>query len=123
MFPGFLFDWLQVAVVAATVAAVWFIVQYTLTSPWWHDQVGRTVVAMDAATLILLVPNVIRFFWRSALSSLEIGWTDVTAITLTFFIVVIRCTLWWRIERPHSPVTQARRYAEIRRARRADKDM
>lgn len=125
MFPGFLIAALQWSVVATSVAAVWFIIQYTLTSPWWHDQLGRTVVAMDTATLVLMVPNVIRFFWRGVISSLALGYTDVIAILMTFTIIVVRCVVWFRIEKPHAPRTQLRKYLAIRRAQqqRADKEL
>lgn len=112
--PGYLLDLLEAGVVTATAGVVVFIVQWTLTSPWWHDQVGRTVVAKDFALLVLLVPNCIRTFWHSALSPLFIGWMDAGALVAVAVIMVWRCLVWYRIEKPSSPVAMWRRYQSIR---------
>lgn len=115
MIPWYLRDIIQTGVVTSTVAVLLWSLQYTLTAPWWRDPVGRTIIAKDAALLVLLVPNCLSIFWRHYLPPLVIPWTDAASLILVTAAMLWRAVVWFRIAKPriswpahqhHDDVTQ-----------------
>jgi hypothetical protein len=99
-YPAYIIDLLKAGVTGAALAIVLFLVQYTVSAPWWMDPVGRTVVAKDAALLVLLGPNCLSIFWPSLVSPMVIAWADISALFLVTTLMAWRCVVWYRIQRP-----------------------
>lgn len=99
-YPAYILDLLKAGVVSAAAAIVLFIVQYTVSAPWWLDPVGRTVVAKDAALLVLVGPNCLSIFWPSLVSPMIIAWADISSLFLVAGLLAWRCIVWYRIQRP-----------------------
>jgi hypothetical protein len=99
-YPAYILDLLKAGVVSAAAAIVLFIVQYTVSAPWWLDPVGRTVVAKDAALLVLVGPNCLSILWPSLVSPMFIAWADISSLFLVAGLLAWRCIVWYRIQRP-----------------------
>lgn len=98
--PVWLSDTGDVVVWAATISVVLFVVQYTLSSPWWRDPVGRTVVAKDCALLCLLIPAVLVMVWPGLLDPVAGEIVGVTSLALVAAAMLWRSVVWWRIRPP-----------------------
>lgn len=90
-------DWV---VVAATVSILWWVVQYTFTSPWWEDSVGRTFVFKDIFLLIILVLSCFSILWPNLLTVQEEVCIDLAVFGGITAVVAWRCVVFWRIHRP-----------------------
>jgi hypothetical protein len=87
-------------VYAATALTLLFVIQYTLSSPWWRDQVGRTVVMKDVCLLALLVPSSVLMVWPHALTPLQAEWIGVSSIGGVAIAMAWRMAVWYRIRKP-----------------------
>jgi len=95
-----LFDTDRWLVVVCTIVMAWWVIQYTLSSPWWKDGVGRSFVYKDLFILLILIPSCLRFIWPYLLTvteSLVIQCVTFGGIAL---VVGTRCVTFWRIQRP-----------------------
>lgn len=83
-------------VLAAFCASVLFVVGYSLIAPWWRYAVGRTVVSLDAAIALTLLPAVLRRWFHVPVTGVFFEWYDSTSL-----LVVAGITLWrlWTIYR------------------------
>lgn len=90
-------EWL---VGAATLSILFWIVQYTFTSPWWRDPVGRTFVYKDFFLLILLVLACLAAIWPNLLTIQEELIIELIVFGGIFVVVTWRCVVFWRIHRP-----------------------
>lgn len=98
--PVMLQDVENFCVFAAAFSVLLFTAQWTFSSPWWRDPVGRTVVAKDVALLVLLVPACCILVDPHLVTPLQ--WAVIgTASTGGIFVVMAwRCVVWWRIRKP-----------------------
>lgn len=109
-------DAYQVVLVAATAAVIWWTVQYTLSSPWWRDEVGRTFVLKDIALLGLLVPSCLLVPFPQLLTPFEAVTIGVCVLGGIFIIMAWRSVTWWKIQRPR-PVRMIRSLRKPRTGR------
>lgn len=100
MVPVALTDAVDGSVFAATVTVLVFTVQYTLSSPWWNDPIGRTVVFKDLALLILLIPASLSLIWPSWLSPISGAVLSVVSTALITIAMAWRSVVWFRIRKP-----------------------
>lgn len=94
---------------AATASVVWFVLQYTLSAPWWRDPVGRTVIAKDLALLCLLIPACILLAWPSIFTQTDDEVIDLVSLGLVTVTMAWRSVVWWRIRPPRLPWKPIRR--------------
>jgi hypothetical protein len=85
---------------ASTVLVLIFVVQYTLSAPWWRDPVGRTVVAKDICLLFLLIPACILLVWPHAFTPMEVAVIDLISLGGVAVVMVWRCVVWFKINPP-----------------------
>lgn len=88
---------------AATILLLWWILQYTLSAPWWKDDVGRTIVAKDACLLGLLVPSCMEQIWPALIDPFEALTIEVCVCAGICVTMAWRIEVWWRIKRPSLP--------------------
>lgn len=100
--PVWAMDMLDALLWAAMVSVLVYVVQYTLSSPWWRDPVGRTVVAKDLVILMLLLLTCIGLIWPTWLTPGEA--TVLTAVILVGVSVTMvwRSVVWYRIKPPRT---------------------
>lgn len=85
---------------AATVAILLWIVQYTLSAPWWRDQVGWTIVLKDVFLLAILVPSCIAILWPSVVSVKDLAYIEAVMLPAITLAMIIRMAIWFRIRKP-----------------------
>lgn len=96
--------WTQVAgeveLLATFFSALVFIAAYSLLAPWWRYSIGRTIVALDAAVALTLLPQTLHMLFGVHVLS-DIRWAWFTLVTFGAVPVVILWRLWifWRIQR------------------------
>lgn len=94
--------WLDVSArvvsVATLVLSLVFIVQYTVYSPWWRDQVGRTIV-IEAAGIFLAVlfPTVEEFVTPTRTEQEVISWVSIGTVACIAVTLLWRIIVWHRI--------------------------
>lgn len=52
---------IEAAVFFSFACSVVFVAGYTWLAPWWRNEVGRAMVSMDAALMVLLLPSVLHY--------------------------------------------------------------
>lgn len=85
---------------AATVAVLWWVAQYTLSSPWWKDNIGRSFVYKDMLLLLILVPSCLIWIWPHMLTRTEGLALEGVVFGGIALVVGSRCVSFWRIQRP-----------------------
>lgn len=85
---------------ASTVTVLGWVVQYTLSSPWWTDKIGRSFVYKDLFLLLLLIPSCLLQLWPHLLTVTEAFWIEVGVFSGITVVVARRCVTWWRIQPP-----------------------
>jgi hypothetical protein len=87
-------------VVAAIVVLVVFVGQYTVYSPWWKDQIGRTLVALDIALLLALASTAasVLFGFRRSTSHYA-AFVSGIELWLIAGVIMWRIVVWYRIYR------------------------
>lgn len=98
--PPWLLSSLGWATIAFTASILVFVVQYTLTSPWWYDPVGSTIVLKDLLLLAILVPSSVAFLWPDLIDRLLMAEIDLAVLAAATLVMVSRCVVWWHIKRP-----------------------
>ncbi len=97
-------SWMLTAVsdvtLAATASFLLFVVQYTLTSPWWRDRVGTTIVVKDIVLLGILVPACVLVFRQHAISPFAYAWIDIFVLGGATLVMCWRCVVWWLEKKP-----------------------
>lgn len=83
-----------------TISVILFVIQYTLSAPWYTDPLGRTIIIKDIARLFLLVPSCIMLAWRSALTPLESQTVGLISVFRVAATMTWRSVVWWKIQRP-----------------------
>lgn len=98
--PVWLLDAENGSVFSVTVAVFIFMVQWTLSSPWWKDHVGVTLVVKDLCLLVIFVPTCMMLAWPGVISPLTgaiLGFSSLVGITVA---MAWRSIVWYRIRRP-----------------------
>ena len=90
----------------ALIGCWWFVVLYTVTWPWWKNDVGRHLVAFSASLGLVLTYYALRIFWPRLPG---VGITTVVLFGTLTGVIVWRLVLFLRIRR------------ELRRQRRAER--
>lgn len=85
---------------AATILVVLFVIQYSLSAPWWHDRLGRSVVAKDIMLLFLLIPVCILLIWPTALTPWEDWAMELISLGGVAVAMFWRSVVWWKINPP-----------------------
>lgn len=106
-------DTVRTLLVAATAITAWWVIQYTLSAPWWRDKIGRSFVLKDLFLLLLLIPTCLLQLWPRLLTVTEAFWVEVAVFGGIAAVVAGRCVLFWRIQRPR-PVTMWRTSRRMR---------
>ena len=77
-------EWLSyhVAIPATFAAAVLFIVTYTFLAPWWRNQIGITLVALDAIIAVVTLPGTLSLLFHVTAGAWY-TWFALGAFTLT----------------------------------------
>jgi hypothetical protein len=88
------------AIWAAAISVILFVVQYTLSSPWWRDPVGRTVVLKDLAVLVLLLQICLLFLWPHLLTMTGELVLDLGSLVGVTLVMLWRMAVWYRIKPP-----------------------
>lgn len=82
----------RVVVLAALASTVLFVAVYSKLAAWWRNPIGRSIVAVDAAVFLALLPIALSlFFTFSRLTSEIASGLDLAAVT------AIPVTMCWRI--------------------------
>ena len=128
LLPPWMTDSLDGATIAATLAIFLFVLQYTLTSPWWRDQVGTTIVVKDLALLAILVPSCAVLIWHSLLTVRQSAWISLIVLSLMTLVMLWRCVVWYRVSKPRFLQGRAGRAASrkkslLPRLRGRDRDL
>lgn len=103
-------DVLNTFTITAFLAAVVFIANYTLRASWWRYAIGQTVVALDMAIVITLLPRVVRLVFGFDASSLFYIWYSAACLLLVTAVTLWRTTVINRVQAedelpPPIPVT------------------
>ena len=76
-----------------------FIAIYTLLAPWWQSMIGRSIVALDAALSLTLLPSVIHhLFGATSAESTFFAWFTLTAFAMVPCVIVWRAVILIRIQ-------------------------
>jgi len=97
-------DWLDMdrwLLAVCTVIVLWWVVQYTLSSPWWTDSVGRSFVYKDLFLLALLIPSCLLQIWPHMLTVTEGLGIEAVVFVGIALVVALRCVSWWKIQPPN----------------------
>lgn len=100
--------------VAATVAVLWWVVQYTLSSPWWDDKVGRSFVYKDLLLLLILVPSCLIWIWPHMMTKIQGLALEGVVFGGIALVVGSRCITFWKIQAPNP----AKMWRTVRRRHR-----
>jgi hypothetical protein len=80
-----------------------FIVGYTLISPWWRHMVGRSIVAMDVALMLTLLPSALHLMFGLSPRAGFFGWYDGFGFILVGLIALWRLWMFWRVQTDATP--------------------
>lgn len=98
--PVGLLDAGNAAVFAATAAVIISVLQWTFTSPWWNDPIGRTVIFKDFCLMVLLVPASLLLVWPDLISPFGEAILVLCSTAGIALVLSWRCVVWYRIKRP-----------------------
>lgn len=99
-------DALNACTISAFLAALVFIVNYSLRASWWRHAIGQTVVALDVAIVVTLLPRVIRLTFGFDASNLFYLWYSASCLFLVTGITLWRTRVINRVQgedKPPSP--------------------
>lgn len=87
-------------VMVTFVCSLAFIVLYSVLAPWWRYSIGRSIVALDGALSLTLLPSVVHhmFGFRSAADPF-FAWFTVGAFALVPCVIVWRAVIIVRMQR------------------------
>lgn len=88
------------AIFAATTAVVVSVVQWTVTSPWWKDHIGLTVILKDICLMVVLVPSSLLLIWPGLIGPLGAAILILCSMVGITLVLSWRCVVWYRIRRP-----------------------
>jgi hypothetical protein len=89
---------LKVACICGFVSLTGWVALYTAYTPWWRNQIGRTLAAKTLLIAALLVPTTLSLFLHfNRLTSLVAGWIDVALIGLITPVMIWRILVWRKI--------------------------
>jgi hypothetical protein len=100
MVPSWMLTAVSDVTLAATAAFLLFVVQYTLTSPWWKDRVGTTIVLKDIVLLCILVPGSLLVFFPHLITPVTSAWIDIFVLGGAAAVMCWRCVVWWLEKKP-----------------------
>ena len=90
----------KVALIAGFCSLAGWIVLYSIWADWWHNPIGRTLVAKTALIAALFIPTSLSlFFHLSRLDSRLTGWIDFGLIALVTPVMLWRSAVWWQLHR------------------------
>lgn len=91
---------LKVALIAGFVSLAGWVALYSRLAAWWHNPIGRTLVAKTTLIALLFVPTALSlFFHLSVRDSYIAGWVDVALIGLVSPVMWWRSAVWWRLHK------------------------
>jgi hypothetical protein len=103
----------RTVVLAAMAGTIAFVTIYTHLARWWHNPIGRTIVAVDAAVFMALLPIALSlFFTFSRLTSQLAAGLDLAAISSIPISMGWRIWAWLRL--PRVPGQDSGSYEEDR---------
>ena len=92
----------KVVEVASLVTIIAFVACYTwwTRGKCWTNPIGQTIVAKDAALILVLLPSILSIFWHfNRLTSHIAAWYDVGSFALVPAIMVWRVIVFRKIHR------------------------
>ena len=92
---------------AATAAIFAWVAQYTLSSPWWRDPIGRTIAVKDLFLLGFLVPSCLNFLWPGLISVTDLVFFDIALLAGMTLVMLWRCVIWYRLKPASNWITAA----------------
>lgn len=109
------------AIIAATLAVIESVLQWTASSPWWKDPIGSTFVVKDFALLVVLVPTTILLIWPDVISQLAGAILLFVSMVSITAVMVWRSVVLYKIQRPWPlPPRDNTRHPALRRDRGED---
>ena len=92
-------DFDEAALLFAAANSVVFVVVYTLVAPWWRHEVGRAIVAFDAAIFLALLPSSLHYLAGVNLRSTFWPWYYGASLLATGLITAWRAVVVVRLQR------------------------
>lgn len=94
-------EWLSfyAAIPAAWGSAVLFVAVYSLLAPWWHNPLGRTIVALDGGIILTLLPHMLRLVLGVNEAGTFYAWFEFLAFMLVPASILWRTWILLRIHR------------------------
>jgi hypothetical protein len=92
-------DLIEPAVFFAFACSAVFAAGYTVIAPWWRSAVGRAMVAMDAALMVLLLPSALHYAIGLNVANPFFRGYYVGSLVLTGMIALWRLWVIWREQR------------------------
>src|SRR5882724_7856531 len=90
----------KIILLANLVTILAFVGIYTALAPWWQNEIGRSIVALDLLLGAAFIPSVISLFWHlNRLTSHVVAWVDIGIFTLIAAGMAWRCITWIRIHK------------------------
>lgn len=90
----------RVVVLTAMAATIVFVTVYSRLARWWRNPIGRTIVAVDAAVFMALLPiSLSLFFTFTRLTSQLAAGLDLAAISSIPISMGWRIHAWLRLPR------------------------
>lgn len=93
-------DVLDGITVAAFCTAVMFVAVYTGIASWWRSSLGITIVALDVAIALVLLPSMLHFvFGLKTAQSTAFGWFEAAVFVCVPVITLCRLYVLWQMRR------------------------
>jgi hypothetical protein len=100
MIDPVLVDALKIVLISGLFSLLQWVFIYSMLAPWWHNNIGRTLVIKTVLIAMLFVPSILNlFFHLNAATSYAMGWVDVCLIGAVTPVMIWRTVVWLRIER------------------------
>lgn len=96
-------DVLNAAVITAFLSALVFIVNYSIRADWWRYSIGKTVVVLDMAVVVTLLPRVVKLVFGLSGSSLFYIWYSAACLFLVAGVTLWRTTVINRVQAENEP--------------------
>lgn len=88
---------LKIGVISGFISLTGWIVLYTALAKWWHNPIGRTLVAKTLLIAGLFVPPILSLFFR--LNPWVADWVEAALIGLVSPVMWWRSAVWLRLHR------------------------
>jgi len=91
-------DFIEPAIWFSFSCSILFVLGYTKIAPWWRNAVGRAMVSLDVALMILLTPSVAHYSFGWTVGDTFFLWYYVGSLILAGLITLRRLAVVWRIQ-------------------------